>query len=144
MSEGHNHPAVELKRRAERRRVILDQIDDLQVDLKALKTEDKEDGFNEKALAQCIKELRRGADYQCDQLTLELELDTYRKAVGLPVTLEAAQEAALKEAQIVPAVDDRTTDAYDALGSDEDYDRIGKAYGMPKEVIATAKSKRRH
>lgn len=104
--QGGNNSAAELKRRAERRRVILDQIDDLKVDLKALKAEDKDDGFNEKALAQCIKELRKGADYQCDQLTLELELDTYRKAVGLPVTLEAAQEAALKEAQMVPDVDD--------------------------------------
>lgn len=103
---GGNNSAAELKRRAERRKDILDQIADLQVDLKALKAEDKEDGFNEKALAQCIKEMRRGADYQCDQLTLELELDTYRKACGLPVTLEAAQEAALAEAQIVPDTSD--------------------------------------
>lgn len=102
---GGNGGAAELKRRAERRRNVLDQIDDLKTDLKALKAEDKDDGYNEKALAQCIKEMRKGADFQCAQLTLELEVDTYRRACDLPVTLEAAQEAASAEARVVPAVD---------------------------------------
>jgi len=81
----------ELKRRAERRVNLLTQIGDLQEDLKALKLEDKSDGFNEKALAQCVKELLNGSEYQAEQLQFELELDSYRTAVGLPVTLETAQ-----------------------------------------------------
>jgi uncharacterized protein (UPF0335 family) len=81
----------ELKRRAERRVVLLMQIGDLQEDLKTLKGEDKADGYNEKALAQCVKELLNGSEYQAEQLQFELELDSYRTAVGLPVTLETAQ-----------------------------------------------------
>lgn len=81
----------ELKRRAERRVNLLTQIGDLQEDLKALKAEDKSDGYNEKALGQCVKELLNGSEYQAEQLQFELELDSYRTAVGLPVSLETAQ-----------------------------------------------------
>ena len=82
---------AELVRRAERRVTLLDEIAERQEELKQLKAEDKADGFDEKALAKVVKELRRGADYQADQLELELVLDTYRRALGLPVTLEDAQ-----------------------------------------------------
>lgn len=81
----------ELKRRAERRVNILTEIGNLQEDLKALKAEDKTDGYNEKALAKCVTEMLRGAEYQEEQLQFELELDTYRTALDLPVTLETAQ-----------------------------------------------------
>lgn len=81
----------ELKRRAERRVNILTEIGNLQEDLKALKAEDKADGYNEKALAKCVTEMLRGAEYQEEQLQFELELDTYRTALDLPVTLETAQ-----------------------------------------------------
>jgi len=81
----------ELERRAARRVNLLTQIGDLQDDLKTLKAEDKMDGFNEKALGQCVKELMNGSEYQAEQLQFELELDSYRTAVGLPVTLETAQ-----------------------------------------------------
>ena len=91
----------DLKRRADRRVTILDQIADLQEDMKQLKAEDKADGFNEKALAQAVKEMRRGIDFQADQLQLELEVDTYRKAVGLPRTLDDAQKRAHAAAEEV-------------------------------------------
>lgn len=66
--------------------------------LKALKSEAKADGYNLKSLAQIVREKRKGAKYQADQLTLELELDTYRQAVGLPTDLADAQERARREA----------------------------------------------
>ena len=92
---------AELKRRAERRIGILDKIADLQEELKAHKQQDKEDGFNEKALGQVIKELRKGVDYQADQLQLEMELNTYRRAVDLPTNLADAQKLAVNEASEV-------------------------------------------
>jgi len=104
--EGHNQADAELKRRAEALSSILDQIAELQEDAKQIRTEAKSDGYDLKALNQVVKELRKGADYQAGQLELELVLDTYRKAVGLPVTLDAAQEAARKEAEELPAPDD--------------------------------------
>lgn len=60
------------------------------------------DGYTEKALAQCLKELRKGPEYQEAQLSLELELDTYRKALGLPVTLDAAQRAVIEDVETLP------------------------------------------
>lgn len=93
---------AELKRRADRRMRLLDEIAERQEELKDCKAEDKSDGYSEKALAQVIKELRKGPEYQEAQLSLELELDTYRKAVGLPVTLDAAQEAVRAEAESLP------------------------------------------
>lgn len=91
----------ELKRRAERRVRILSEIGDLQEDLKVLKADDKAGGYNERALAQCVKEMLRGHEYQEEQLQLELELDTYRTACGLPVTLETAQRKVAETARSV-------------------------------------------
>lgn len=104
--QGHNHADAELKRRAEALSSILDQIAELQEAAKQVRSEAKADGYDLKALNQVVKELRKGADYQAGQLELELVLDTYRKAVGLPVTLDAAQEAARKEAEELPAPDE--------------------------------------
>ncbi len=70
--------------------------------VKEIKAEVKEEGFNVKAFNQAVKEKRKGASYQCDQLELELEMDTYRRDVGLPTTLEEAQERLRREAAAVP------------------------------------------
>lgn len=77
---------------------LLDTIGTAQGELKDLKQQAKDDGFNLKCLAQVVKERRKGAQYQADQLMLELEVDTYRQNAGLPVTVEDAQERARKEA----------------------------------------------
>lgn len=98
-----NQYATELKRRADRRTRIMDDIAALQEDLKTCKAEDKADGYTEKALAQCLKEMRKGAEYQEKQLALELELHTYRTALGLPTELDAAQRAAKSEIESLPA-----------------------------------------
>lgn len=93
-----------LRERASRRIKLLDDIADLQTQLKDFKDEDKHDGFSEKALGQIIREQRKGIEYQCDQLMLELELHTYRKAVGLPTDLEFAQKAVRDEVEAAPKV----------------------------------------
>lgn len=77
---------------------LLDEIAERQVLLKDLKAQAKEDGFNLKCLAQIVREKRRGAKYQADQLMLELEINTYRQNYGLPVDVEDAQERARREA----------------------------------------------
>ena len=100
----------DLRRRAMGLKGLLDQIADLQEEVKQAKAEAKADGYDLKALNQVVKELRRGPDYQAAQLELELVLDTYRKAVDLPVTLEAAQEAVRSDAANVPAVDEADDD----------------------------------
>lgn len=111
MELGSNTANEELRRRAKALSEKLDEIAELQEEVKQIKSEAKADGYDMKALNQVVKEMRRGADYQSAQLELELVLDTYRKAVGLPTTLEAAQEAARAEAETVPAPDDEDTDA---------------------------------
>lgn len=103
--ETKSNTQAELRRRAERRAAVLDEIAERQEELKALKAEDKADGFTERALAQVVKELRRGADYQADVLQLEMELDTYRAAVGLPRTLEDAQRAVVRSVEIAEAAE---------------------------------------
>ncbi len=99
---GDNQADEELKRRARRRSDVLDQIAELQEELKGFKAEDKADGFSEKALGQVIREMRRGAEFQEKQLTLELEVDTYRRACGLPRTVEEAQGLVREQAEAAP------------------------------------------
>ena len=89
----------ELQNRAQRRVNLMTEIECLKEDLKRLKVEDKADGYNEQALAQCVKELLKGAEYQEEQLQFEMELDTYRTAIGLPVTLETAQRHVREQVQ---------------------------------------------
>ena len=102
MSLGGNLVNEELKRRAADAGTLLDEIAEKQEDLKALYAAAKSDGYDMKAFKQVIKELRKGPEFQAAQLELELVLDTYRKGVGLPVTLEAAQEALGEDARTVP------------------------------------------
>lgn len=108
---------AELRSLAKRLANVLNEIADLQEDAKQIKAEAKSSGFNPKVFNQIVKEQRRGAEYQADQLQLELELDTYRKAVGLPVTLEQAQAAVLEEAEALPSDEaeepDDTPDPYE-------------------------------
>ncbi len=94
---------------------LLDEIAERQVKLKDLKARAKEDGWNLKALAQCVKERRKGAEYSQAQLTLELEVTTYRQATGLPATLEEAQKAVAAEKRGGLSSDDGET-AESALG----------------------------
>ncbi len=83
---------------AEKMTALLDEQAKTAGALKDLRAEIKAEGYNLKAVNQVVKELRKGAQFQADQLMLELELDTYRKSVGLPVTVEDAQERARREA----------------------------------------------
>lgn len=90
---------------------LADAIAEKQVELKDLKARAKEDGYNLRVLTQIVKEKRKGAKYQAEQLTLELELDTYRKATGLPTELKDAQERAAREAAgIEDALEDALAD----------------------------------
>lgn len=95
---GQNTANAELKKRALALADLLDQVAELQGEIKILKAAAKEDGYDMKAFAQIVKEQRRGVEYQAAQLELELVLDTYRTAMGLPVTLDAAQERVSKAA----------------------------------------------
>lgn len=106
MSETLSNSNEDLRCRAGALREKLDEIAELQEEVKQLKAEAKADGYDLKALNQVVKELRRGPDYQAAQLELELVLDTYRKAVALPVTLEDAHEAAREAATVVPSADE--------------------------------------
>lgn len=110
MELGSNTANEDLRRRATALKDKLDEIAELQEEVKQLKAEAKADGYDLKALNQVVKELRRGPDYQAAQLELELVLDTYRRAVDLPTTLEAAQEAAREAATVVPGPDEAEDD----------------------------------
>lgn len=96
--ETTSNSQADLKRRASRLSRLLDEIADLQEDVKLLKQSARDDGYSVKALMQVVKEHRKGADYQAKQLELELEIDTYRAAVGLPRTLDDAQKAVVEAA----------------------------------------------
>jgi uncharacterized protein (UPF0335 family) len=93
---------AELKRRVERRISIVDQIAELQEEMKLFKGEDKSDGFTEKVIAQMVKEKRADADKILAQLTLEAEIDVARHAVGLPTDLETAHRLSQQEAETLP------------------------------------------
>lgn len=90
---------------AERMTTLLDDKARIDEDIKALKGEMKALSFGKdemRAFGQIVKELRRGPDYQADQLQLELVLDTYRRAVDLPTDLEVAQTRARAAAETLP------------------------------------------
>lgn len=99
--EGHNSGEI-LNRLAGLASEKLDEIAELQEEVKAIRQSVKSNGFNVKTFNQVVKEMRRGPEYQADQLTLELELDTYRAAVELPRTLEEAQQRIADEAKNLP------------------------------------------
>ena len=120
MELGSNTANEDLRRRAMAMKEKLDEIAELQEEVKQLKAEAKADGYDLKALNQVVKEMRRGPDYQAAQLELELVLDTYRRAVDLPVTLEAAQKAAREAAAVVPNPADADDEARPRRGSRKD------------------------
>ncbi len=95
----------QLKSLAESMARRLDEKAALDAEIKERRAEIKELGFNVKVFNQVVKERRKGASFQADQLEMELELDTYRRETGLPTTLEDAQERARKEAESVPSTD---------------------------------------
>lgn len=94
-SDGHNGADYELQRRARRRIEEIDAIAEHQETLKNYKSEDKSDGYNEKALGAVIKGLLKGPEAHADQLAFELEVNTYRQAVGLTTDPAEAQRLAL-------------------------------------------------
>lgn len=100
-----SNSAAELKRRAERRIDVLDQIGELQEELKAFKAEDKADGYTEKAIAQAVKLKRAGAEALEGFLLLRAETDLYLEALGLPVDLEGAQALVRERAEALPEGD---------------------------------------
>lgn len=111
---------------AERMERLLDEKAAIDEDIKALKGEMKIAAFGKdemKAFAQCVKELRRGANYQAEQLQLELVLGTFRKVAGLPTDLSVAQQRALAAAEELPAASGRLAerepdDAENGAGDD--------------------------
>ena len=98
----NKNAADELKRRATRRAKLLDEIAEKQEGLKALKAEDKADGYTEKALAVVVKSIRKGIEWHADQLAFELEVDVYRRACGLTTDAAAADAQARKAIETVP------------------------------------------
>lgn len=93
---------ADLKGRAEELAGVLDDIAGLQDRAKEIKSDAKAEGYDMKVFNQVVKEKRRGASFQCSQLEMELVLDTYRSALGLPVTLEDAQKRAAEDAGELP------------------------------------------
>ena len=98
---------AELKRRIERRIKLLDDVAELQEEMKGFKSEDKSDGFTEAAIANAVKMRRAGADKVLATLMLEAEIEVYRKAAGVPTEIEAAQEVAAAEAEAIPEPKER-------------------------------------
>lgn len=80
----------------------LDEIAELQDAVKDLKKDLKTDGYDAKAVNKVLREMRLGPEKMASQLELELVLDTYRHAVGLPVDLETAQRLAKEAAGDLP------------------------------------------
>ncbi|MGE0022497.1 MAG: GapR family DNA-binding domain-containing protein [Hyphomicrobium sp.] len=94
--------AADLKGRAEQYAGVLDEIDEAKERAKDIKDAAKSEGYDMKAFAQVVKEMRKGAKYQADQLQLELVLKTYRHGSGLPTDLAEAQKRAAAEAEAEP------------------------------------------
>jgi uncharacterized protein (UPF0335 family) len=93
---------ADIKGRAKELAGVLDEIAELQERAKEIKSEAKLEGYDMKAFGQVVKELRRGAEYQAAQLTLELTLDTYRKAAGVATEIDEAEKAVRKHVEEVP------------------------------------------
>jgi len=113
---------ADLKRRIDRRVTLLDEVAELQGRLKEYKAEDKSDGFTEAAIADAVKLRRADAEKVLRRLLLEAEIDVYRKAAGLPVDIETAQEWAQQAAESVPEAKSRRRrgdDDDDELGSED-------------------------
>jgi uncharacterized protein (UPF0335 family) len=149
-TEQASKPEDDLRRYAKQNVDWLEEIAELQKQVKDLKDKLKAEGYDLKAFNQIVKELRRGSDYQAAQLELELIVDTYRRAAGLPVTLEAAQEAARQDAEQLPDRDDEGEDGgslnhridrgFDKLAEEGKVEKIGpRTYRMPaKDGVETS------
>ncbi|ADJ22997.1 hypothetical protein Hden_1184 [Hyphomicrobium denitrificans ATCC 51888] len=94
--------SADLNSRADQIIAVMDEIDDAKVRLADIKANAKASGYDLKALSQVVKEKRKGAGFQAQQLELEMVLDSYRKAVGNATDLEKAQERARREASEDP------------------------------------------
>lgn len=101
VATGDNSNA-ELKRRIDRRVELLDEMAELQEQLKDYKDEDKSDGFTERAIVDAVKLRRVNADRVLATLTLEAEKTVYRKAAGIATDIETAAKLAQSEAESVP------------------------------------------
>lgn len=101
MTAGGNSEA-ELKRRVDRRIDILDQVAELNEELKGFKAEDKSDGYNERAIADAVKLKRADAEKVLATLLFEAEKDVYRRAAGVVTDIEQAQKNAQAEAEAMP------------------------------------------
>ncbi|MGE3064147.1 MAG: GapR family DNA-binding domain-containing protein [Hyphomicrobiaceae bacterium] len=116
---------AELKRRIDRRVDLLDEVAELQGQLKEYRAEDKADGFTEAAIADAVKLRRADAEKVLRRILLEAEIDVYRKAAGLPVDIETAQKWAQEAAEAVPEAKKRGASggriaSGDALGDNDD------------------------
>lgn len=149
-TEQASTPEEDLRRYAKQNVDWLEEIAELQKQVKDLKDQLKAEGYDLKAFNQIVKELRRGSDYQAAQLELELVVHTYRKAAGLPVTLEAAQEAARQDAEQLPehegdadeggTLNERIDRGFDKLAGDGKIEKIGpRTYRVPtKDGVETS------
>lgn len=97
-----DNQSADLKGRVDTISSILDEIDDAKLRLKEAKDSAKADGYNLKVVNQIVKEKRKGAEFQADQLALEAELNQGRKAIGLPTEIEEAQKLARVAAEQNP------------------------------------------
>lgn len=98
---GSNSGAA-FKARVDRRLELFKEADELALTLADYKAEDKSDGFNEKVIAQVVKEHRADAEKRLKILTHEAEVDAARNATGLPTDLETAMRAAKTDAESAP------------------------------------------
>lgn len=101
ITPGGNSEA-ELKRRIDRRIDILDQVAELNEELKTFKSEDKSDGYNEKAISDAVKMRRADAEKVLATLLFEAEKEVYRRAAGVVTDIETAQKNAQAEAESTP------------------------------------------
>lgn len=83
-------PVESLDSYARRLRDRIEAAADIAAEIRQIKADAKNDGYNVSILSQAVKEMLRGPEYQADRLTAEAELDAVRRALGLPTSLEEA------------------------------------------------------
>lgn len=101
---------ADLKRRIDRRVALLDEVAELQEEMKGFKAEDKADGYTEKAIADAVKLRRADPEKVLATLMLEAEIDVYREAAGVPTDIESAQALAAEAAETLPAPKEKRRD----------------------------------
>ena len=98
MTELGNNAAERLKSFVERWARLLDEIGDLQEDLKQVKAEAKAEGYDMNALGETVKDYRADEEKRANKLERRAIYDTYKRAIGLPTELDAAHSAAREAA----------------------------------------------